>query len=299
MMGEVPLAALSVVIPTCRRIDALRTTLVRLGACVPAPAEVIIHVDAGDDVTAAMLAAEFPQVRCLTAERPQGPGGARNLLIREARYGIVVSLDDDSYPMERDFFARVPSGFDTHPRVGVLAMTIVHDGETAPPLEARAEEVADFIGCGCAYRRAAFLETSGYVPLHPAYGMEEADLALQLIDRGWQIAHRHDLRVRHVTDRSHQTSPKIVAAHIRNTALLAFLRYPVRLTGLGLVQVANRVLYSTLRGHLWGVARGLASIPCTLLRHRAARRPVAAGTVAAVRLLRRAPMALPLMKAAE
>ncbi|MEM9902027.1 MAG: glycosyltransferase family 2 protein [Pseudomonadota bacterium] len=280
--------ALSVVIPTFRRVDALQRTLQRLFEGGTEGLEVLVHVDAGDADTAPMLATEFPQVRCLQAEVSQGPGGARNRLLREARHEIVVSLDDDSYPMDPDFFARVLVGFAAHPEAGVLAMTIVHDGEAAPKIHARAEEVADFVGCGCAYRQAAFLDTQGYVPLHPAYGMEEADLALQLIDRGWKIVHRHDLRIRHATDRSHQTATPVVAAHIRNTALLAFLRYPPRYTGFAIMQYLNRIVYSLRRGHLRGAVVGVIGTPVHLGRHRKLRAPLRAATIETARQLRKA-----------
>lgn len=281
-------AELSVVIPTFRRPTRLLETLGEIGACDPAPAEVLVHVEAGDAETEPALRAGAREVRVLRSDRPQGPGGARNRLIGEARHPVVVSLDDDSYPVDTDFFAAVLAAFEAQPEAGVLAMTIVHDGEPMVARQPGAQEVADFVGCGCAYRRAAFLETSGYLPLHPAYGMEEADLALQLIDRGWQIVHCPDLRVRHATDRGHQTAPAIVAAHVRNTALLAFLRYPARLAPRGLAQYANRILYSTRRGHVGGVLRGILQTPGTLLRHRAHRHAVRAETVRAIRALRHA-----------
>ncbi|MBM9594014.1 glycosyltransferase family 2 protein [Roseitranquillus sediminis] len=283
-------AALSLVIPTFRRAGRLAETLERVGVCVPGPAEVIVHVDAGDTETAPMLAERFPEVRVLVSEIPLGPGGARNRLVAAALHDLIVSLDDDSYPIDGDFFAAVSEAFDAHPRAGALAMTIVHEDEETPARGPGARTVADFVGCGCAYRRAAFLATSGYLPLHPAYGMEEADLALQLLDGGWEIVHRDDLRVRHATDRSHQAASPIVAAHVRNTALLAFLRYPLGHASLGAAQFANRVLYSTRRGHLGGVLRGILQTPATLLRYRTHRRPVRADTVTALRALRRRPI---------
>lgn len=279
-------ARLSVVIPTWRRVDRLLATLEALALCDPAPDEIIVHADANDTETAPAVAARFPEVRVLTAETRQGPGGARNRLLRESRHEIVVSLDDDSYPLDRDFFATVLRAFDTHPKAGVLAMTIIHDDEAEIPRQNTTRQVADFVGCGCAYRRSAFLETAGYLPLHPAYGMEEADVALQMLDRGWQIIELGDLRIRHATNRDHQTSRQIVAAHVRNTALLAFLRYPSGLALYGVAQVLNRARYSLGRRHVAGVLLGLAQIPATLWQHRAARSQVRAETVRARRALR-------------
>lgn len=286
-------APLSVVIPTFRRLGRLLETLARLRGCDPAPAEILVHVDTGDDETAPALRLHAPDIRLLESAAPQGPGGARNRLIAEAKHDVVVSLDDDSYPIDGDFFAAVLAAFEAQPEAGVLAMSIIHDYEPVTDRSEAVQEVADFVGCGCAYRRAAFLETDGYLPLHPAYGMEEADLALQLIDRGWKIVHCPDLRVRHATDRAHQTAPAIVAAHVRNTALLAFLRYPLPLAPRGLAQFANRIAYSTRRGHVGGALRGIAQTPGTLLRHRAHRHAVQAETVRTIRRLRRGALLSP------
>ena len=77
-------------------------------------------------------------------------------------------------------------------------------------------------------RRDAFLQTAGYLPLRYAYGMEEVDLALQLLDRGWKIMAASELRVFHDTEMKHHSSPSVNAAQISNVGLLVFLRYPIR-----------------------------------------------------------------------
>lgn len=277
---------LSVVIPTYKRTEILQTTLRKIESCSPHPAEVVVHIDAGDRTTGPVLSKNFPQVIQITSEKTQGPGGARNKLLQRSTYEIVVSLDDDSYPIDKDFFSVVLDAFNTHPEAGVLAMSIIHDDEPLVDRHSTDRETADFIGCGCAYRKTVFLKTVGYQPLHPAYGMEESDVGLQIADQGWKIIKIGKLRVRHATNRDHQTSRKIVAAHIRNTALLVYLRYPFSLSLYGIAQVINRVRYSALRGHLLGATLGLAQIPTTLIRHKKNRSPVSSKTVMKRRALR-------------
>lgn len=279
-------AHLSVVIPTYKRTETLQATLQKIESCSPHPAEVVVHIDAGDRSTGPALSENFPQVVKITSEKTQGPGGARNKLLQQSTYEIVVSLDDDSYPIDKDFFTVVLDAFNAHPEAGVLAMSIIHDDEPLIDRHSTDMETADFIGCGCAYRKTVFQKTAGYLPLHPAYGMEEADVGLQIADQGWKIIQIGNLRVRHATNRNHQTSRKIVAAHVRNTALLAYLRYPFSLSLYGTAQVINRVRYSALRGHLLGAIVGLAQIPATLIRHKKNRAPVSYDTVIQRRALR-------------
>jgi hypothetical protein len=199
----------------------------------------------------------------------------------------VVSFDDDSFPIDADFFSSVVSAVDRHPSAGVIAMNIIHDDELMMERLSYVHLTADFIGCGCIYRKSAFWAMRGYVPIQPAYGVEETDLALQIIDAGWDIIHDHRLRVRHATTRSNQANRTITAAHISNLALLGFLRYPVIYWPLSTLQVASRIVWSIRNGRASGVLSGLIAIPSKICRYRAYRKPVSAETMRKVRRLRR------------
>ncbi len=279
---------ISVVIPTFQRPEVLAETLRALRRCQPPAGEIIVMVDFGDRETLASLESQFPEVRWCTAERRLGPGGARNLLIGMARYPLVVSLDDDSHPIDPDFFSDVGRLFDENPQAGIIAAgAIVHDDEEVPPRTHAVSPASDFVGCGAAVRRSAFLETRGYLPLELAYGAEEVDVALQMLDKDWEIMKADSLRVRHRTSRAHQATPEITSAHIRNTALVGYLRYPFVLWSFVVLQVGRRVYWSLRNGRSAGVARGLASIPGNLWRHRAQRAPVKARVILAARGMRR------------
>ena len=192
------------------------------------PAEIIVHIDAGDNETAPVLLTQFPQVKLLFANTRQGPGGGRNRLISNSSHEIIISLDDDSFPIDRDFFSCVHQVIVDHPKAGIIAMTVINDGDTIVQRDALCMQAADFQGCACAYRRSMFIKTTGYIPLHPAYGMEETDVALQFLDAGFGIVRDFNLRIRHAHDNSRGRERAVIAGHIANTALLVFLRYPFR-----------------------------------------------------------------------
>jgi GT2 family glycosyltransferase len=145
--------------------------------------------------------------------------------------------------------------------------------------------VAEFVGCGAAVRRTAFLETRGYLPLEFAYGAEEVDISLQLLDRGWTILKSDALRVRHRTSRAHQATPAITSAHISNVALVGYLRYPFLLWPFAILQIGRRVLWSLQNGRSEGVLRGLGRIPRHLWQHRSQRAPVKARVILDIRRL--------------
>lgn len=269
----------SVIIPTWRRLDPLRKTLRKLDGCNPAPAEILVHVDAGDDQTVPWLHEHAPQVQVLKSDERMGPGGGRNRLMSASTQPYVVSLDDDSYPLDADYFARVATSFEEHPEAGILVASMTNRGETAPESRHETTQVASFVGAGCAYRRDAWKDTAGYVPLPLAYGMEEVDLSLQLIEEGWSILRDQRLRVFHDTDLSHHTDSDTVAATIANHALLGYLRYPVSGWGLALAQFVNRIWWSIQVGRTEGVWEGIRQTPARLRKYRKWRDPVSWATL--------------------
>ena len=284
-------AGVSVVIPTWKRTEKLINSLRHILACDPLPAEVIVHVDAGDSETPRALQGQFPSIRVIVSHERMGPGGGRNRLIATANQQLVASFDDDSYPLDADYFAVLQDLFRDFPDASVIAGQINHEGEIVRPRDPSVNWVADFLGCGCAYRRAEFIATGGYVPLPVAYGMEEADLSLRLHDRGGRILFAKRLRVFHATNLAHHRDAAVTKASITNIALLASLRYPASFWWLGSAQVLNRIAW-LLRNRRWrGVASGILGIPGHLRRYRQYRQPVSPKTLSGYLALRRLPQA--------
>ena len=270
-----------------RRVDAVLKTLHTLRACDPAPSEILVHVDGSADETAAAIRRAFPDLAVTVSRENIGPGGARNAMVAAAHHEIVASFDDDSYPIDRDYFARLATLFERHPDAWVVGAHVFHRHEAITLDSESAAWVADFVGCGCAYRRSRYLETGGYVPLPTAYGMEEVDFGLRAHALGGRVLRAARLRVFHDTDLSHHADPAVTSASIVNLALLAFLRYPPSLWAVGAAQCANRIQWLVRHGRRHGVLSGLAAIPATLARHRERRQPLPARSVRSFLALRR------------
>jgi GT2 family glycosyltransferase len=284
-------APISVVIATCNRPHQLLATLGRILECVPQPTEVIVHVDANDTASVSALEQAFPKVRVLLSSMRVGPGGGRNRLVAETSQPIVASFDDDSYPLDCDYFARLEKLFAAFPKAGVVAAAISHQGEEVQPHEARCEWVSDFVGCGCGYRRVAFSQTSGYVPLAPAYGMEEVDLSLRLHGLGWGILRSPWLRVRHDTSRQHHEDPAITAATIANLFLLTYLRYPPSRWWIGFGQAAKRVGWLLRHGRRRGILAGFGLVLPLIRKYRNYRSTVPTRVLQSYLRLRQEPIA--------
>lgn len=282
--ASVPMTA---VVTAYRRVDQLLETLRRILACDPAPAEVRVHVDGGQTACADAVRQAFPSVTVIVSPSSVGPGGGRNALIAGARHTTVASFDDDAYPIDRDYFARLSSLFARFPEADILTARVFHQDE---PIEAdmpTAQWVADFTGGACAYAKEAFLRTGGYVPVPLAYGMEEVDLALKLHAAGGRILYSPWLRVFHDTDRARHAEPAVTAATISNIAVLTYLRYPVVLWGLGAAQVMNRVQWLIRHGRWRGVWTGLMQIGGQVERYRQYRDRLPARVISSYWRLRR------------
>ncbi|HEX6164097.1 MAG TPA: glycosyltransferase [Vicinamibacterales bacterium] len=282
-------ANVTAIVTGYRRADQLLNTLRIVAACEPAPAEIIVHVDAGEHECAKRVGAAFPAVRVMVSDQRVGPGGGRNKMVAAATHDLVASFDDDSYPIDRDYFARVRQLFEDFPDAWVVDSRVFHLNQAIEPDTTTATWVADFSGGGCAYRRERYLQTGGYVPLATAYGMEEVDFGLRLHALGGRVLRSGRLRVFHHTDLSHHADPLITSASIVNVALLAYLRYPLSMWAVGAAQCANRIQWLLRHGRRRGVWSGLMAIPAAIAEHRGERDPLPRRAVRSFLALRRAP----------
>lgn len=278
----------AVVIPTWARGDLVFRTLEEIASCVPGPREIWVHVDQTDGKLEAELAERFPDVRTIGSTRRIGPGGGRDACLRRTSCPIAVSFDDDSWPIDQDFFARVWSLFDDHPDAAVIGASIWHPHQDEPDPSDRFRRKLSFTGCGFAIRVSAYRDTTGYVPRPVAYGIEETDIALQLFAHAYPIYESGQLRVFHNTELKHHQTPDIVANVVANVALLAFLRYPIWLWSWALLQIASTVAYNVRTGRFRGIARGLTQIPSDCWQFSGYRHVLSGGKVWAFLQARRA-----------
>jgi GT2 family glycosyltransferase len=264
----------AVVIPTYNRGSAVVSVLEKVLACDPQPAEIWVHIDQNDGVLERHLVQRFPGVRILTSAGRIGPGGGRHRCLLACGAPYAVSLDDDSWPVDADFFAAIEPLFCSYPRAAIFGASIWHRAEAEIRRSRAVRRVASYVGCGHAVRVCAYRDIRGYLARPMAYAIEESDVGLQLFVRGWQVYSAEELRVFHDTDRTHHEAAEVTASTIENLALLAFLHYPAMDLGRGAAQVANRVVYSVRRGRIRGVASGVGGIVRECYRNRTLRAPI-------------------------
>lgn len=283
-------SGISAIVTAYERGEQTVTTLRRIFACDPPPDEVIVHVDGNQSRCVTQIRKAYPDINMIISEKRLGPGGARNKLIAAAQHELIASFDDDSYPLDRDYFKRVMTLCDRFANAAIVSAALYHKGEVIEQDTLNARWTADFSGGACIYRRSVFLGIEGYVPLLVAYGMEEVDLALRLHARGSQILSTSWLRVFHDTDLQRHGDPTVTANSIANLALLAYLRYPASLWWIGFAQCVKRVVWLVRHGRWRGVGTGLTMIPNHLRTHKRYRQRIGREQVRSYLSLRRAPL---------
>jgi GT2 family glycosyltransferase len=279
-------APVTAMVTAHKRIQQAIDTISRIQQCSPPPAEIIIHVDDNQTVCRDAITETYPDLRVYFSSVAIGPGGGRNKLIEAASNELVASFDDDSYPIDQDYFERASDLAARLPDAAVIGNTIFHLNEQVKDTADKHWWSPHFCGAGAICRRSLFLQTSGYVPLPLAYGMEEVDLSLRLWAENHPILMTAALRVFHNTDLKRHADPRVTAASIANVALLVALRYPLRLWPWGLAQIANRVRWVVVNGRVKGCLTGLVSIPAHVWKHWKHRKVLPAKAILACRAMR-------------
>jgi GT2 family glycosyltransferase len=264
----------AVIIPTYNRGFAVTSVLEKIQECNPRAAELYVHIDCADGKLEGELAQRCAGVSVLTSMRRLGPGGARHRCLQVCKAPYAVSFDDDSYPVDADFFGRVVQLFAEHPEAAIFGASIWHRHQHEKARVENLVRTPSYIGCGYAIRLAAYREVRGHLPRPVPYGMEETDLSMQLFAAGWDIYEAGDLRVFHDTELKHHESPEVTAGVIANVGLCAFLNYPMIGWGWGIAQVANVIVHSIRLGRLRGILSGVLRIPSDCYRNRQHRRPI-------------------------
>ncbi len=189
--------AVSVIVPTRNRPEALRQCLAALAAQdMPLAQFEVLVCDDGSEEDVRSVAEQAQQtglqVRYLR-QSPRGPATARNLGIRHAQAEIVAMTDSDTLP-DRAWLRNLVETLGAHPEaVGVEGKVYAeNDGEFGPLGEGPTNLTGGvFLTCNCAYRREALFQAGGFDESFPYPAYEDTDLAARAGQLGkilWQPA---------------------------------------------------------------------------------------------------------------
>lgn len=270
------LQSCTVMIPTHNRLDDLKRTLAVVAQLDPPPNEVLITADGCTDATVEFLRTQPHRVIVNSTSR--GSTASRDTMMREAATELVLSLDDDSHPIERDAIARVRTLFAARPQLAVASFPQRSDEE--PETLARADFgppvfVGTYVNCACAFRRRVLLDLGGHFgPFWNAY--DEPDFAVRCLAAGWEVRFEPEVTIRHHYSGANRNHQRVHRMHARNELWSVFLRCPApQLPGIALFRAARQFGYARRHGLAWMLREPqwwfacLAGLPGVLANRRA------------------------------
>jgi GT2 family glycosyltransferase len=244
-------------ITTRNRRGELHRTLSKLRELRPKPDEVLVCADGCADDTVAMVRTDFPECILIENSVSRGSVFSRDRMLRQATGEIVVSLDDDSYPIDPDFLPQLKKVLARHPEAAVITFVELR-GEDATPCGpghdlSQGRYVAAYPNCAAAMRRAEYGST-GTFSVSFGHMYEEPDYALQCYAAGRGVWFEPSLRVRHHLT---MTSRQPVGRHhlnARNEFWSVLQRCPWPwLPLLALYRVLRQFQFACAQGFSWVV----------------------------------------------
>lgn len=252
---------ISVMITTRDRCEELRRTLEILFELQAPADEVLVCADGCSDGSSEMMRQQFPNCILLENEVARGSVFSRDRLLRAASGDVVASFDDDSYPLEKDFFARVGQLFAEHDDAAVIAFPEVRNGdEAAQPNKTSSSPphlVSAYANCAAAMRRDVYLRSQGF-PVFFTHMYEEPDYALQCYALGYVVRFEPSLRVRHHVSAAQRKPIRRHHLNARNELWSVFMRCPFpQLMIVALFRIWRQFCYAWSEGSAWAIREPL------------------------------------------
>ncbi len=248
--------SVAICIATHNRREDLVRTLAVIDRLDPPPAEVLITADGCADGTIEFVRESYPQHSLIVNIEARGSTGSRHAMFHQATADIVLILDDDSYPIETDFLARLPRLFEDRPRLAVVHFPQRSD-ESPTSLTATdfgpSYFAGTYVNCAAALRRAAFLEVGGY-PEEFRIAYDEPDFALRCLSAGWQVRFDTSLTIRHHYSGVMRSEMRMHHTHARNELWSVLYHCPApQLALVGMFRLVRQFGYAWRRGGEWVV----------------------------------------------
>ncbi|MGC9954242.1 MAG: glycosyltransferase [Rhizomicrobium sp.] len=279
-------------ISTYNRSDVLRKSIQSALQQSHKPLRIAVIDDASTDETPS-LRGEFEMVSWERWDENQGYVHARNKMMLTASEDYYVSLDDDAWFLENDEIAIAVNYLECHPNVAAVAFDILSPDEPHRHSRGTRLSVGTFIGCGHVLRLSVVRALGGYAIFPGAYGVEEKDLCLRLIDSGLEIVKLDGVHVWHDKTMTARDIVRQLRSGVCNDLTLAVWRFPGRIILQVLVwKTVVNLVFASRQGHLRSCFLGICDFLYAFGKIWQNRKPVRRSSVALYRALARAPRAI-------
>lgn len=166
--------------------------------------EILVCLDGCSD-SSKDLEKFFSWVNWYKNEKSLGSSTSRNMLFKKAKGTIFIGFDDDAHPLNENFVQIVTEIFKNNDKLGIIAFKeikgIYNSDDVARTKigNLQAYICSEFIGCGFAITREAYLSTNGFPKWIDIYG-EEACVSLEVLNNNFDILATNQIAVNHRVD---------------------------------------------------------------------------------------------------
>ncbi len=206
--------------------------------------EVFVFDDGSSDGTS-QLQAEYTNVRWERSEVSLGLLEARNKMMSTCDADIFVSLDDDAWFLKKNEVSIAAEYFQNNNNLAAIAFDILEKNTYKFREVPRDKPIPTnfFIGCGHALRIESVKQAGYYVPFPLNYGHEEKDLAIRMLDFGYEIWLLPGVHVWHDNTKIERNNPDQDRGFIINDLVYKYRRVPL----LYVAPILMLSIYRTLR----------------------------------------------------
>lgn len=248
---------ISVMITTRNRSESLARTLAVLEGLNPRPLEILVTLDCSSDGTIEEILRKHPDVILNVNAMNKGSIASRHGMMMMARGELVLALDDDSYPEQKDCLATLGSIFEKRPDLAVATFPQRTDeyAETLLKTDFGAERsVRSFASSGACLSVAAYRSLDGFQGRF-FHMYEEPDYALQCVAANWDIRFFPQMTIRHHWVADSRSELRNHHRHARNEFWSTLMRCPMPYLPLILLgRVYTQAFFALRRGAWWLLA---------------------------------------------
>ncbi|MFZ5568874.1 MAG: glycosyltransferase family 2 protein [Thermodesulfobacteriota bacterium] len=251
---------------TYNRSSLLKILVTDLTALSYQPLEIIVVDNHSEDATEQIMRTEFPDVIYERTETNLG-AGARNIGMKRARGDIVITLDDDVRGVTDTAICEIVRLFQGRNRLAAVNFKVL-DHQTG--------EICNWVHhclpegfCGrefntyeitegaVAFRKTA-LERAGYYPQHFFLSHEGPDLAMRLLDHGYDVIYSPNIEVIHCHSQLGRKTWTNYYYDNRNLLWLAARNFPLSYAIVYLIRgLGSMLVYSIRDGYFIYWLKGL------------------------------------------
>lgn len=218
-----------------RKKDLIKTLSVIASLIDKTEVEVLVFLDGCTD-DSQNLQHELSWVRWFISEKSMGASAARHQIYPLANSDILIGLDDDAHPLNKDFIYKIETLFNENPIVGIIAFEEIKgvftsdEGALAKSEDSKKEFLcSEFIGCGFAIRKSVYNKTNGFPLWIDIYG-EESCLSIEVMSKGFDILYTNQIKVNHRVNKERRKLDKQnyfrFGKQLKNTTYYFLVYYP-------------------------------------------------------------------------